>query len=257
MVRRMVDMGGGVKWGERWVYGGESGGRRPVRTGAPSSCGPGAVGAVGRKEGIGGGRGFSFAVCRSLRGGRAWRRLGAVGRRGQGVGAEKSNWRCSKKVPPERCDKEGRTTVAAFRPWRGLPALNPHSLTAGTLWTPFSETQPLRPDFWPHPACFTLLFRGISPSKPAANRLSPLGRDPVLAPYPGSGAARFRHATFTTPIHCLFLGCRRFPPGSCRGRLLRPGPPRGRSGAEFVSFGGFPATNRNHKRRLPRNSPSV
>ncbi len=229
-----------------------------MRTGAPWSCGPGAVGAVGRKEGIGGGRGFSSAACRSLRGGRAWRRLGAVGRRGQGVGAEKSNWRCSKKVPPERCDKEGRTTVAAFRPWRGLPALNPHSLTARTLWAAFSETQPLRPDFWPHPACFTLLFRGISPPKPAANRLSPLGRASPFwrrtqVPVP---LLPTRHL-HPPPIHCLFQGCRRFPPGSCRGRLLRPGPSRCRSGAEFVSFGGFPATNRNHKRRLSRKSPSV
>ena len=38
-----------------------------------------------------------------------------------------------RRVPPEACDKKGRTTVAAFRPWRGLPALNPHPLTAHVL----------------------------------------------------------------------------------------------------------------------------
>jgi len=27
--------------------------------------------------------------------------------------------------PPESYDKESRTTVAAFRPWRGLSAFNP------------------------------------------------------------------------------------------------------------------------------------
>lgn len=34
-----------------------------------------------------------------------------------------------KEKPPESCDKEDQTTVAAFRPWRGLSALNPQSLT--------------------------------------------------------------------------------------------------------------------------------
>ncbi len=33
-----------------------------------------------------------------------------------------------KEKPPEICDREGLTTVAAFRPWRGLLALNPQSL---------------------------------------------------------------------------------------------------------------------------------
>lgn len=48
---------------------------------------------------------------------------------GSEVGKE-VKMRVENKVPPGKCDRKGQATVAAFRPWRGLPALNPHPLTA-------------------------------------------------------------------------------------------------------------------------------
>jgi hypothetical protein len=58
------------------------------------------------------------------------------------------------KVPPEACDKQGQTTVAAFRPWRGLPALNPHPLTAPSICGVFEGNSTVRANFFiRHPAC--------------------------------------------------------------------------------------------------------
>ncbi len=51
-------------------------------------------------------------------------------------------------MPPGVCDKQDRTTVAAFRPWRGLPALNPHPLTASRTMEGLVRNSMVRVDFF-------------------------------------------------------------------------------------------------------------
>ena len=65
---------------------------------------------------------------------------------GQKQAAEKEREKAipSKKSPPESCDKEGRTAVAAFRPWRGSSAFNPQSLTEARL---LGSTEGMTNDF--------------------------------------------------------------------------------------------------------------
>ena len=57
-------------------------------------------------------------------------------------------------VPPGVCDSQSQTTVAAFRPWRGLPALNPHPLTASdSMGQTFGNSTAAAYFFAIHPDC--------------------------------------------------------------------------------------------------------
>ncbi len=160
-------------------------------------------------------------------------------------------------MPPGSCDKEGRTTVAAFRPWRGLPALNPHSLTTQTLWVGFCETQLPRLEFLaisrllhagfqrtvtgaracrkqPPPGRFSCVRLPSRPQAPAGHRLqqsdSPsIIRSTSFRPHQTLSAAGQSTSLFpVSPAACrLPLAVRWFPSQRCEPTVLfmrRSGP---------------------------------